>query len=467
MRSNIQQFLFFFTFLFTAFYEGEAVRLYLGRPKGGMLQAPKIPLGFSAPPENWFIQRLDHFDDSNTETWKQRFYYNDTFRKTKDSPVFLMVGGEGAISPVWVLIGNMMKYAEGFGAMAFILEHRFYGQSHPRSDMSDANLKYLNSEQALADLAAFRQAMSVKFNLTDSKWISFGGSYPGSLSAWLRLKYPHLIHGAVASSAPVLAQLYFPEYLEVVTASLETTGPDCTKNIANATAVIEELLDADQGTKKLTDLFRVCEPLNRRNDNDVSTFSSNLAGLFMGVVQYNKDNRAFEGVPGTNITIATVCGIMNDKSLGPALMRYAKLNSLILDTYGEKCLDASYQNAINSLRNVSWDSSAAEGGRQWTYQTCTEFGFYQTTDSDNQPFGKRFPLKYSIQQCMDVFGEAFNSSNLASGIRQTNTNYGGKGIASSRIVFPNEFMSVSFVSFRLCFLNGLSLSPLFLPDCVS
>ena len=32
-------------------------------------------------------------------------------------------------------------------------------------------------------------------------------------------------------------------------------------------------------------------------------------------------------------------------------------------------------------------------GRQWTYQTCTEFGFYQTTDSDQQPFGKHFSLK--------------------------------------------------------------------------
>ena len=63
------------------------------------------------------------------------------------------------------------------------------------SDMSDASLRYLNSEQALADLAAFRNAMTKKFNLTSSKWISFGGSYPGSLSAWFRLKYPHLVNG--------------------------------------------------------------------------------------------------------------------------------------------------------------------------------------------------------------------------------------------------------------------------------
>ena len=61
--------------------------------------------------------------------------------------------------------------------------------------MSDPSLRYLNSEQALADLAAFRNAMTKKFNLTSSKWISFGGSYPGSLSAWFRLKYPHLVNG--------------------------------------------------------------------------------------------------------------------------------------------------------------------------------------------------------------------------------------------------------------------------------
>ena len=28
------------------------------------------------------------------------------------------------------------------------------------------------------------------------------------------------------------------------------------------------------------------------------------------------------------------------------------------------------------------------------YQTCTEFGFFQTSDSDKQPFGNLFPLKY-------------------------------------------------------------------------
>ena len=46
-------------------------------------------------------------------------------------------------------------------------------------DMSVTNLEYLSSEQALADLAAFITAMNVKMSLQKSKWIAFGGSYPG------------------------------------------------------------------------------------------------------------------------------------------------------------------------------------------------------------------------------------------------------------------------------------------------
>jgi hypothetical protein len=43
------------------------------------------------------------------------------------------------------------------------------------------------------------------FGVTNNPWISVGGSYPGALSAWFRYKYPHLVIGAIASSAVILA----------------------------------------------------------------------------------------------------------------------------------------------------------------------------------------------------------------------------------------------------------------------
>ena len=65
---------------------------------------------------------------------------------------------------------------------------------------------------------------------------------------------------------------------------------------------------------------------------------------------------------GTNITIKTLCDIMNDDDIGEPLARYAKINTLILQTYGSSCLDSSYKSMITSLQNTSWSSSASEGG---------------------------------------------------------------------------------------------------------
>lgn len=82
-------------------------------------------------------------------------------------------------------------------------------------DLSTENLQYLSSEQGLADLAYFRTQMAQRYNVTDNKWIAIGGSYPGSLAGWIRLKYPHLIYASIATSAPVFAKLNFEGMLNL------------------------------------------------------------------------------------------------------------------------------------------------------------------------------------------------------------------------------------------------------------
>lgn len=59
-------------------------------------------------------------------------------------------------------------------------------------------------------MAFFIEGMNLKFNLTvGTKWIVFGGSYPGSLAAWMRAKYPHLVHAAVSASGPLVGKADF------------------------------------------------------------------------------------------------------------------------------------------------------------------------------------------------------------------------------------------------------------------
>ena len=65
------------------------------------------------------------------------------------------------------------------------LEHRYYGDSQPFDDWSTPNLKYLTSQQALADIASFIDGLNDSLN-RKADWIVIGGSYPGALAAWFK-----------------------------------------------------------------------------------------------------------------------------------------------------------------------------------------------------------------------------------------------------------------------------------------
>lgn len=81
---------------------------------------------------------------------------------------------------------------------------RYYGASHPTPNASLANLQFLSSRQALQDAVYFKHYMVGHHKLTEAnKWVSFGGSYSGALSGWLRMYYPNTVVGAVATSGPV------------------------------------------------------------------------------------------------------------------------------------------------------------------------------------------------------------------------------------------------------------------------
>lgn len=74
---------------------------------------------------------------------------------------------------------------------------------------------YNSMSMCLGFCCWMQESLNVKFNKTgkvDNPWFFFGASYSGALSAWFRLKFPHLTCGSLASSAVVRAVYEFPEF---------------------------------------------------------------------------------------------------------------------------------------------------------------------------------------------------------------------------------------------------------------
>ncbi|XP_046667606.1 putative serine protease K12H4.7 isoform X2 [Homalodisca vitripennis] len=401
----------------------------------GMLGIPPLrPTNIALPPDKWFTQILDHFDPTNTRTWMQRYQVFEHYH-VPGGPVFLMIGGEGEASAKWMVEGAWVDYAKKYKALMFQLEHRFYGKSHPTMDTSVKNLYYLSSEQALADLAYFIQAMNSQYKLpTNTKWITFGGSYPGNLAAWVRFKYPHLVHASMSASGPVLAKIDFFEYMDVVKDALETHSHSCVEAVQVANSHVNLLLRHPIGQKSIEKDFRLCDPINADNTNDVANLLESLAGNFAGVVQYNKDNRVSRAGLVSNITIDTLCDIMVNETIGTPHIRYAAVNSLLMAHNNETCLDYKYDKMIKQLQNTTWEA-AKDGARTWTYQTCTEFGYFQTAESNQSLFGQDFPVDFFIKQCADIFGKQFTKELLVKAVQRSNTFYGGLDLQATRVVY--------------------------------
>lgn len=69
------------------------------------------------------------------------------------------------------------------------------------------------------------------------------------------------------------------------------------------------------------------------------------------------------------------------------------------------CIDVSYDKLSEYYRNVTWNFDLMEGWdweRQWLYQTCSEYGFFQSSDSLYQPYSD-FPIQFYYQKCADFF----------------------------------------------------------------
>ncbi|KMZ68132.1 Serine carboxypeptidase S28 family protein [Zostera marina] len=399
--SRFPRFLFLIASVFAAFLQAfqlESRILYFPNQEGSYLTKD----------EHWINQTLDHFSPTVHLQFQQRYYEFLDYHKDPNGPIFLKICGESACNGI--VNDYMQVLAEKFGAALVSLEHRYYGKSNPFDTMETKNLKYLSSKQALFDLAVFRhnyqESLNKKHNLTnvENPWFVFGTSYSGALSAWFRLKFPHLTCGSLASSAVVLAVYNFTEFDKQVG---ESAGAECKEILQEITSLVEEQLLYDE--KAIKRLFGA-ESL--KNDVDFLYLLADAAAI---AFQYG--NPDILCTPLVNVK-------KSGENLVEAFASYVK--DYYIGSFGSsvQTYDQDYLKRVSVSENNE--------GRLWWYQVCTEVAFFQVAPSNDSVRSSRIDSQYHLDLCKNVFGEI-----LYPDVNMTNLYYGGTRIAGSKIVFTN------------------------------
>ncbi|KAJ1349024.1 hypothetical protein KIN20_004466 [Parelaphostrongylus tenuis] len=329
-----------------------------------------------------FRVKLDHFNYADDGTLDIKLLWNNTFYKD-GGPIFFYTGNEASIEGFANATGMIWDLAPMFNAAIIFAEHRYYGDSLPfgnESYSNISNLGFLTSEQALADYAALLYELKMPNNIlnhtysNDTPVIAFGGSYGGMLSAWLRVKYPHLVNGAWASSAPLI---YFRggkvdqgAFDAVTTNTYLEAG--CNRHIVEKSwnAIINLSSTAD-GQDFLNNQFRI----DPRSAIKSTKGGWNLNGYireaieYMAMVDYPYNTSFLEPLPGWPVKVA--CSFMNDtrtnfsdRELATKLYNAANVYYNTSGKLQYNCIDPA----------VCGDRATALLGDEvpWSWQECSE-----------------------------------------------------------------------------------------------
>lgn len=363
----------------------------------------------------WFVQKLDHFHPDDTRVFKQKYYVIDRYFQ-EDGPVFLYLGGEAPLYGPPGYGSFIETMAEQQGALILALEHRYYGESMPTDTLSTDNLKWLNTRQALLDIAAFRISYTQKLKSDreasgrqwiDNKWITMGGSYAGALAAWFRLKFPHLAKGAIASSGVIDVVNDFQMFDRQVAISV---GPECASVLHYIAKELDRRMDeSETSNAQLKSQFGAPGLV----DGDFAYMLSDSAAM---AVQYgyaeqlcNPLLEAYHG--GANVMDAFADYTKN--FFFPTLERGGYLE------YDCKFLQDGTPDGDRS-------------GRQWWYQKCTELGWMQNAPPDNYVRSTKCSEDYHKYACRTIFQVPLWPDTQA-----VQHYYGGRDIPVSNVLFVN------------------------------
>mgnify|MGYP000066980333 FL=1 len=323
----------------------------------GRLSPDKPPRKFEADGNYevlYFEERVDHIN-------RDPGYFNVKVllrRGDMNAPLFVYTGNEGPIEEFFKMTGWLVnELGPKYNATVAFIEHRYYGESQ----IVPFTWKYLSSSQALWDFADITQQLKLT---EQTPVIAFGGSYGGMLSAFFRLKYPHIVDGAIASSAPVLMAFNSGKgYANITSQDYYDVTPYCASNITSGFEIIENLMQRPSTYSLLTSKFRTCQQITQ--PVQVRELEDWLTDALMTMAQFDYPYPAdvAGSLPANPVNVA--CSIIAEYGRPP----YSFQNIL----EGLYKVANLYYNSTGDVQCFDIYSAGRSVGQTWEYQTCTEF----------------------------------------------------------------------------------------------
>ena len=369
-------------------------------------------------------------------------------------PVIVLQSGETDASGrlPYLQKGIVYQLASALNGIGVVLEHRYYGDSFPTANLSTKSLRFLSTDQAVADQAYF--ASHVVFpgmehmNLTapSTPFLAYGGSYAGGMVSFLRKLYPDIYFGSISSSGVTEAIYDYWQYNEPIR---QYGPPACIANQVKLVNIVDNILENgnEQTVAQLKKAFSM-ETLTHNNDF-VYQLSVGIGGwqsrnwdpavnspsfdYYCGNISSNKlmwPKYASMEANATTLIKAGGWGNESAELLNPMLNFMAWTNDTVIGSC-DATLNECY-NYNNASAPMYTDKNTTNyGGLSWPYQYCTEWGYIQdgaSVPKNQLPLVSRLlTVKYLTNVCRFAF-------NITSPPKVNRVNkYGGFNISYPRL----------------------------------
>uniref|UniRef100_A0A0A9WII6 Lysosomal Pro-X carboxypeptidase n=1 Tax=Lygus hesperus TaxID=30085 RepID=A0A0A9WII6_LYGHE len=367
-----------------------------------------------------FDTKLDHFTFTTNATFKLRYLINDSWwdPTLTTSPIFFYTGNEGDITLFSDNAGLVWEWAPDFNALVVFAEHRYYGESLPFGNLSFTDPKYsgyLSSLQALADYVDLIAHLKTVYSKRDNApipVIAFGGSYGGMLAAWIRMKYPGIITGSLAASAPIwqfTGMTPCDAFYKVTTRAFKVSGSqNCVDTIKNSWGAIDSIAASDGGLQWISQTFKTCGTLTDKVD-----LKNYLNSAFVNAAMANYPYPAnfLAELPGH--PVKAICKKLSTTSKDPKVI----LESIFQGV-------SVFFNYTGTSKCLQLDDADPQdlGDQGWGYQSCTEMvmpicdrgdTMFEKSEWDMQTISDSCYAQYKVRPVVDYVRNLYGAKELA------------------------------------------------------